>query len=111
MSKIGTNIIILLGIVTIVFGAYYFFTQEAALVLRSADSDRQLQQLVQSSQLFVERSAMLDRIQMDTSVLSFDVFNSLRIYSPAPDEFGIGRDNPFVPTSAADLAPVFIEQP
>lgn len=110
MSKIGTNIIILLGIVTIVFGAYYFLTQEAALVLRSSDSDRQLEQLVRSSQIFVERSATLESIQMDTSVLSFDVFNSLKIYSPDPDEYGVRRTNPFVPTDSSDLIPIVIDE-
>lgn len=98
MSKIGTNLIVLFGIVTVIFGAYYLLTQESALVLRSSESSMQLEQLLASSQLFIERSATLSAIQMDTSVLQFDVFNSLRSYSSAPDEFMVGRQNPFVST-------------
>ena len=110
MSKIGTNIIVLLGIVTVLFGAYYFFTQEAALVLRSPESNRQLQELLMASETFVERSQVLDGIQLDTSILQFDVFNSLQSYSPSPDEFLIGRDNPFVPVSALENEIVVSDQ-
>ena len=87
MSKISTNIIVLLGIVTLIFGAYYLFTQGSALALQSSESNQQLEQLLRSSQLFLERSAALDLIQMDTQVLEFDVFNCFVIILQLPTSF------------------------
>ena len=110
MSKIGTNIIVLLGIVTVLFGAYYFFTQEAALVLRSPESNQQLQELLVASETFVQRSEVLDNIRLDTSILQFDVFNSLQSFSPEPEEFSVGRGNPFVPVSAFETDPLVNDQ-
>mgnify|MGYP001828732897 CR=1 FL=1 len=99
MNKTTTNIIVLLGIVTIVFGAYFFFTQDSTMFLSSDGSDRQLEQLLSSSQLFVERSKTLSSIQVDTSLFDSEVFNSLKSYSSAPEEFPIGRSNPFATVS------------
>lgn len=98
MSKSAKNLIVILGIITTVFAAYYFFTQEAALVLRSTDSDRQLEELLIAAQEFSARQQALNAITLDTTIFSSEVFNSLRSYSPEAEEFQIGRPDPFLPT-------------
>ena len=99
MSKTGKNLIIVLGIVTVVFAGYYFFIQEASLVLRSTESDQQLQQMLNRTNQFVEHRRILDSINLDTTMLSASEFRSLRSFSADPSEFGVGRENPFANVS------------
>lgn len=96
MSKIGQNLIVILGIVVVVFAAYYFFTQDSDLIVRSSESDQRLEELLQSAQVFAERQAVLDSITLETSVLTSDELVSLQDFSEEPAEFLVGRSNPFV---------------
>jgi hypothetical protein len=98
MNKSLTNIIVLIGIVITTVAGYILFSQNSVSLLTSNTADLQLQQLLASSQLFVERSRTLSEIDMDTSILEDEVFNSLKSYSPPPNEFEVGRPNPFAPT-------------
>jgi hypothetical protein len=98
MNKSLTNIIVLTGIVVTSVAGYVLFSQNSAPLLTSNTADVQLQQLLTSSQLFVERSRTLSEIDMDTSIFEDEVFNSLKSYSPPPNEFQVGRSNPFAPT-------------
>ncbi len=97
MSKIGQNIIVILGIILVVFTAYYFFTQESALGLNTGGSEQELQQLLQSAQLFSERQASLNAIELNTEILESEAFNSLVDFSEEPKEFQVGRSDPFLP--------------
>lgn len=98
MNKSFTNIIVLTGIVITAVAGYFLFSQNSSPFLSTDTSDQQLQQLFISSQLFVERSRALSEIEMDTTLFDDPVFNSLKSYSPPPDEFTVGRPNPFAPT-------------
>ena len=104
MNKTTTNLIVLLGIVTVMAGGYFLFTQDSQMFLGSSTSDPQLERLLASSQLFVERSQIISSITMDTSLFESDIFNSLKSFSPPPDQYQVGRTNPFAPTDA--VAPV-----
>lgn len=99
MSKTGQNLIVVLGIVLTVFAAYYFFTQESPLGLNSTQSGATLEVLLQDAQLFSERQAVLNGISLDTSVLSDEVFVSLQDYTEQPEEYRVGRPDPFLPTA------------
>jgi len=91
----------MLGIIVLAVGGYFLFTQNAPMFLQSSTSDRQLEQLVASSQLFVERSRALSEITLDTGIFDSEVFNSLKSFSPPPNEYPVGRNNPFVPAGAS----------
>lgn len=104
MSKSAKNLIVILGIVTTVFAAYYFFTQEAALVLRTDESNQQLQELLVAAEQFSARQQVLNTISLDTRIFESEVFNSLRGFSPTPEEYNIGRPDPFLPTEFNDRA-------
>lgn len=99
MSPAAKNLIVVLGIITLVFGVYYFFNQDAALVLRSSESEEQLAELVQTAETFSQRQQVLDQITLDTGLFEYESFNSLRDFSPEPEEFQPGRPDPFLPTT------------
>jgi hypothetical protein len=103
MNKSLTNIIVLIGIVITSVAGYFLFSQNSAPLLSSNTTNTQQEQLLASSQLFVERSRTLSQIDMDTSIFEDEVFNSLKSYSPPLNEFEFGRSNPFAPTF--DAAP------
>lgn len=105
MSKSIKNLVVILIILTTVFGAYYFLTQESALVLRTGESDRQLEELLLSAQTFTARQQVLNAITLDMEVLDSEVFDSLRGYAPNPREYEIGRPDPFVPTNFTEESP------
>jgi hypothetical protein len=110
MSKTTTNLIVLLGIVTVMVGGYFFFTQDSTMFLQSSASDQQLERLLVSSQLFVERSSALAALDIDTTVFDSVVFDSLKVFSLPPDEYLIGRLNPFAPTDTSILPSPTITQ-
>jgi len=101
MDKSITNIIVLVGIVCTALAGYFLFSQNSSPFLASDPSDQQLQQLLVSSQLFVERSRTLSEISMNTDIFDDPVFNSLKSYSPPPNDFEVGRPNPFSPVSVS----------
>lgn len=97
MSKTAKNLIVILGIITVVFAAYYFLTQEAAFVLRSEEANVELRELLQAADTFTARQQVLGTITLDDSVFTSDVFANVRDFSTPPDEFGVGRRDPFLP--------------
>jgi hypothetical protein len=104
MNKSITNIIVLIGLSITAVAGYFVFSQNSSPFLETSFSDQQTQDLIASSQLFIDRSRTLSAISMDMSIFADPVFNSLKSYSPPPSEFPIGRSNPFKPVSAT--APV-----
>ena len=100
MNATTKNVIIVLGVVTIAFMGYYLFMQEASLVLRSSESDRQLEQMLVRTQEFVSHREILDTIALDenTIILQSQEFRGLQSFSPEPNEFQVGRSNPFTVT-------------
>jgi hypothetical protein len=98
MSKSAKNLIVVLGILTTVFGAYYFLTLESPVLGIATESDVQLQQLLVTMGEYNARQRTLNSIQFDTSIFQSVEFNSLRGYSPELEEFPTGRADPFLPT-------------
>ena len=99
MNKSLTNIIVLVGIAVTAIAGYLLFSQNSEVIVSSGPSDQQLQQILQSSQLFVMRSRELAQIDMDTELFEDPVFTALKSYSPPPEEFPVGRANPFAPAT------------
>ena len=97
MSKSAKNLIIVLAIVLTAFVGYYLFTQEASLVLRTTESDRQLEQLLRTAEEFTARQQILNSVTLNTEIFESPSFNSLQGFSPDPLEFGVRRPDPFLP--------------
>lgn len=98
MSNTAKNLMIVLVAVTVMFAGYYFLVQESSLVLRSSESERQLEQMLIRTQEFVGHRQILDSITLDASILQTNEFRNLQSFSPEPSEFPAGRTNPFTVT-------------
>ncbi len=97
MESIVKNAIIVLSIATLLFAAYYFYTQQNLSVNFQAN-DRMLGELRAQAQVFVERRQVLDDILLDTQVLSESRFTQLRAFTGPVQPVPLGRANPFLPT-------------
>jgi hypothetical protein len=95
MSKKAKNLMIILGILTFAFAGYYFFVQDSSIVIRPAESERELEQMLVRTQEFVNHRQILDSIDLNLTVLQSNEFRSLRSFSPSPNQYPFGRSNPF----------------
>lgn len=112
MNAATKNIVVVLGIASVVFALYYFLTQGSAATLESATAEQQRTELIAAAQTFSERQRALNEIRLDIDIFSDDSFRSLRSFSTTPAVFTEGRDNPFLPadgTSSVSSAPASSE--
>jgi len=90
--------ILILGVVAIAAAGWYWYSSRPVasddLASASTTSD-----MLATAQIFVERSARLSAIQLDTEVLTDTQFRSLRSFTTPVRERPIGRDNPFEPAA------------
>jgi len=98
MSPIAKNLLIVLGIISVVFAGYYLLSQGNSTLIRSSESNDQLALMLVRTQEFVTHRQILDAILLDTSIFQSEEFLALRSFSPKPNQFEVGRSNPFVPT-------------
>jgi len=100
MSNTAKNLLIVLGVITVAFAGYYFLIQDSAIVLRTPESERQLQQMLVRTQEFVGHREVLDAINLDLNILQSNEFRNLQSFSPEPREYPFGRSNPFTVSGA-----------
>ncbi len=92
------NIVTILVLFTVAFGAYYLYVQNNA-VLETAGVEDQEMLLIKAEQ-FLELSTTLSAIKLDTTVLDNELFTSYQSFTrPVADE-SFGRANPFLPAGA-----------
>lgn len=95
MGKSATNITIVLGLVIIAFGAYYLYTKNASVAVDFDRNEQSLQDMLDSSQIFIARNAALDQVNLETEFFEDKRFLSLRKFSTDVKARPIGRPNPF----------------
>ena len=108
MNNTVKNLMIVLGILTVAFVGYYFLMQQSSPLVRSDESEQQLQNMLMRTQAFVGHRQVLDSIELDSSFIQSSTFRNLRSFSPEPQEFQHGRSNPFV---AVDSQLPLLQQP
>jgi hypothetical protein len=96
MGNTAKNIITLLGVVVIGVGGYWVYTQEATT--NFAGSDTTMQNMLNRTQVFIERRQLLDAAQLDVSLFEDQRFRSLQSYTTPIVEQPVGRANPFEAT-------------
>ncbi len=98
MSPTMKNIAIALVVITIAYGGYYFYAQNG----KSIDSSDFLlsEDVLASTQVFIERRAVLDTVKVDIEIFSDPVFRSYKSFSTQVLDEDIGRSNPFGKTTA-----------
>jgi hypothetical protein len=99
MGKIITNLVIVLGFITIAFAGYYMLVQQGESGLGFNSSEQLMQNMLSNTQMFISRRQALDRVDLIRSVGIFEdsQFRSLRSFSTDIEERPIGRENPFDP--------------
>lgn len=99
MGKNATNLAIALGLITVVFAAYYIYTQSSEPDLDFVENEQTLQNMLNNTRVFIERRQTLDKVTLDIGLFEDERFQSLRAYTTPIPERPIGRPNPFADTS------------
>ena len=95
MSKVVTNIIVLLGLATVAFAGFYLYTKKSDTVLKFTTKPSDIQNLVSQTQVFIERDRILRNVKINVSFFSDEKLLSLQSYRTEIIKAPIGRSNPF----------------
>lgn len=95
MGKIATNIVIVLGIVTIVYAGYYFYTQGAFTSTSFEVNEQTKKDMLNRTQVFIEHETVLNNLTFDFSLFEDERFLSLKSYSTPLKISPVGRPDPF----------------
>lgn len=98
MTRSSKNLFIILGISTIAFAGYYLFAQRATM--EPGISDSSLEQMLISTQAFIDYRQTLNQVTLDFSIFEDERFRSLRSFSEPVEPKQEGRSNPFAPVGA-----------
>ena len=95
MSNTAKNLVVILGLITVAFAAYFMFQQQTATTLSFDANEDVLRNMLANSQLFIERRRQLEEVDLDLSFFEDDRFQALESYDQPIVEQSVGRDNPF----------------
>jgi len=97
MTSTTKNIFIVLAILTIAFAGYYLYTTQDATVLNTDSNQIVLQNMLDNTQVFIERRQELNNTNIAGSLGIFEDerFRSLRSFTSSVEEQSVGKDNPF----------------
>ncbi len=98
MSSSVKNLLVVLLSLTFVFAGYYLYIQNKSATL-DVSSDSVTADMAIKAQVFVSRSQALDKIVLDKSIFTDEVFNAQKSYRTPIMEDNYGRTNPFSSTS------------
>ena len=98
MESVTKNIIVVLTLFTLLFAAYYFYTQQPSSFSFS-QTGADIQQMRSQAQVFIERGEIIEQVVIDTSLFSSLPFNQLRSYTSPVQPQLTGRPNPFLPAN------------
>lgn len=88
------NVAIVLVVLSLAFLGYYFFVQTDNSAL-SLDGSAVSEDLFVDVQKYEERRNQLNKIKLDTTIFTDQLFTSLKGYPRNIPDQEIGRDNPF----------------
>jgi hypothetical protein len=97
MGKIATNLIVVLGFITVAFAGYYVFIQQEGTSLSFNSNEQTMENMLSNTRVFIEHRQFLSKINLNTSVAFFDDarFRALRSFSTPIKDRQVGRENPF----------------
>lgn len=93
------NTIVIIGVVTVAAAGIYLFTQRQATQLVLTSDSGVSAEMLANTQLFIERSTILESLEIDATVLDDPRLTSLRSYTTPVLERPVGRNNPFEPAA------------
>lgn len=95
MSNTLKNLLLLLGIVTIGYAAYYLYVVRNDTTLDTGATDMEYQSMITRTQSFIQIRQELDQMPLDLSLFEDPQFRTLQSYSKPLTEVEAGRSNPF----------------
>jgi hypothetical protein len=95
MGKSATNISIILGVITIVFAGYYFYSQNSSVEPRFETNEQTMQNMLNNTKAFIGYRAVLRDVQLDYSFFEDERLLSLKSFTTPINDEPIGRSNPF----------------
>ena len=95
MTSTLKNGLIILGLLTIGYAAYYFYTARESTTLDSGISDSEFQNMLLRTQAFIQLRQELNQMQIDVSFFEDTRFRSLQSFEEPLIEVEPGRANPF----------------
>lgn len=112
MSSSVKNIVVILIFFTLVLAGYFAYQQRGAASLSFSETDQVTQNVLNRTQVFIERGAVLSELSIDLRLFEDERFRSLQSYSEPVPDLPVGRENPFErPSEGAfgELAPATTE--
>lgn len=101
MKKSTINLIVALGVITIAFSIYYFYTQQSPR-LSFSENDQTLENMLNNTRQFIERREQLNRVNLDLGFFTDERFQSYQSYSTPIVERPVGRSDPFATPEVGD---------
>lgn len=104
MSPVMKNITYVLLALTIIAAGYYFYNRSDTSSLDTGSNTVLTQEILVSTQLFIERRALLEDVRLNVDTFNNPNFISYRSFrEPFREEpYGV-RPNPFVPVGQQGL--------
>jgi hypothetical protein len=104
MTSLTKNLLILLGLLTIVFAGYYVYTQLSTFVAEDQSNEVLIANMRQNTDVFIQRSQELSQIAIDTSFFETTNFRNLKSYTSAVRDRDRGRPDPFAEVGGEDFS-------
>lgn len=104
MGKSTVNIIVILGLITILFAGYYLYSQKTATILDFATGEVTSEEMLIKTQAFIGYGTTLSAVRLDLTMFEDAHFRALKSFSTPIEERPAGRANPFLETAAANAA-------
>lgn len=97
MGKTATNLIVVLGLITVAFGGYYLYTQHGEDLSFQTDTEA-MQNILRETNAFIAYGRTLNSITLDIDLFEDERFRSLRSFTTPIQDRPIGRPDPFADT-------------
>ena len=100
MSNTLKNILVAVIFFALLFAGYFAYQQRDAAELNFTEDETVRSNALANAQVFIQRRALLDSIEFDTSLFEDPRFRSFESFTNPLPEQPVGRENPFAPAAA-----------
>lgn len=99
MSKTVINLIIVLGIATVIFAGYFILKQQEESLPDSVRDQQALEVMLQNTKAFIGHRETLEKVKLDIRLFEDDRFTGLQDYTTDIESRPVRNANPFLDTS------------
>lgn len=106
MGKTATNLVIVLGLITVAFAGFYLYMQQENSGLSFADSAQDAQIMLRDAQEYISYGDTLKTIDLKIEFFDDPRLLSYKSFSTPVQDRPIGRPNPFADTTVINPAAI-----